>query len=290
MSNDYKKLYFKYKNKYINLKNQIGGVTGTDQGKCVVLPDFCDEEIHGENGTQSFFLRDNLGNECAEITLRDENQKLFIADIKVAIRFGNCSYNFKTIMDVIERKAKEKAKNLIILEDNSYMQFPDRYFDSDKALYTWDLAYVKKGGLSFYETFDYQVDMRQGQNEINFLKLLNDLTTEYNRTNSYDLVNEGKKLDLTNLLLTKNIPCTNPSKCYTSREEYTTALEIFEREYNAFNNYLVPKLVKFAEDNEWDINKGSTNRWIIDSGYKPKPTKYHSLIKFLELNEYKKNL
>lgn len=286
---DYKILYFKYKNKYLNLRKQIGGVSGVDQGKCTSLPDFCDVEIHGETGTSSFFIKDTLGNECAEITLKNNDQKLFIADIKVGKRFGNCSYNFKTIIDTIERKAKEKGKQLVTLEDNSYMQFPERYNNPNDAPFKWDLAFVKNGGLSLYEIFGYEIEMTKGTNEEGILRLIIDLTAEYNKNNTFNLVAEGKKLELTKLLLFKAGTCIDASKCYSTQTEYDTALTVFTREFKAFNDYLVPKLVEYTKSKDWVIN-GSEFNGLLEMGVVSIPTKYHSLIKNLNMNYYKKIL
>ena len=255
MSSIYHKKYLKYKNKYLQLKKQIGGA----------------------------YINDALGNKCAEFVNRNGDTELFITDIKVHKDFADCTLNFREILSSIEARARAEGKS-VTLEDNSFMQFPEKYTSDDAALYKWDLAYVKNGGLSLYETFNFRLNLkRDTEVERTFLQRIRDLTTTYNTTNTFNLLNEGKKLEISRRVIAGETECRDPTRCYTDRRDYERALVIFDREYKSFDRYLLRNLLPYVESNAWTINGDENKSWGEDFA-----RSYHSLIKLFDLNMYKK--
>jgi hypothetical protein len=255
MSSIYHKKYLKYKQKYLELKQQIGGD----------------------------YILDTSGNKCAEIVSRNEGRELFITDIKVHRDFAGCNANFMTILGQIETRARTEGK-IVTLEDNSFMQFPEKYTSDDDALYKWDLAFVKNGGLSLYETYGFTLNLNIDTDvERTFLQRIRDLTTTYNTTNTFNLLNEGKKLEISRRVIAGETECRDPTKCYTDRRDYENALAIFDREYRSFDRYLLTNLLPYVESKEWKINGDDDKSWMREF-----VKSYHSLIKVLELNMYKK--
>jgi hypothetical protein len=262
MNSIYHKKYLKYKNKYLELKNQIGGTE---------------------------FILDSSGNRCAEVTNKNDDKELFITDIKVHRDFANCKSNFATILNQIEEKAKTEGK-IVTLEDNSFMQFPEKYNSDSAAPYKWDLAFVKNGGLSLYETFGFSLNLtKDTDKERNFLQKIRDLTIAYNRTNSFNLLNEGKKLEISRRVLAGEIVCTDATKCYTNRDDYNVALRTFDTEYKNFDRHLYTGLLTYigTPGIGWTINVNEDMSYLQDVS----PVKsYHSLIKRFNLNMYKKTV
>lgn len=55
---------------------------------------------------------------------------IMLEDIKVNEKFNNCHKKFNYIISDIEKFALKQNINLIGLDDNAFMQFPDKYYSS----------------------------------------------------------------------------------------------------------------------------------------------------------------
>jgi hypothetical protein len=167
----------------------------------------------------------NETNKCAKFLINDS--VLFVEDILVNIEFKNCNLKFNKIIENIIKYAKKNNLKHIELEDNSYLQYPDKYFDAIDAEYYWSLIYIYRDPIkpSIYSQFGFK-------NKI-FLKELEEKVNEFKINNEklfdYDIV---KELEL------------NKNSFYGKR---------FEREYLLFDNYMYNVLLEILNQNK-DFN------------------------------------
>lgn len=256
--------------------------------KCDV---FCpNDDMINSNVTE--YILDEREKKCAEIKINttDADKSIFLADVLVNAMFSECKLNFKQIMDKIDLRARTIGATTIKLDDDSFMQFPKSYTNSESAKFKWSLAFLKKtpSRPSIYYNFGYEMQNKNKMWIIETLKILTEKVSQYNTTNAYDLVINAFKLGVTKRNLDSGKDCTDLSKCFANEKEYEENLAIFEREYNNFQTYITDFLTEFININRERFTRNDwQSGWLmgfIDT------SKFSNLYKALNFDAYEKKI
>ncbi len=273
MSNNFYNKYLKYKNKYIQLKKQMGGD----------------------------YIMDNSGHKCGSYLIKNEGSQLFIDDILVDSKFNDCrDRNFSTILKSAEDIARERGIMQLGLEDDSFMLLsengnPRTKVNHISAPFRWSLAYLKKDPSkpSIYSSYGYVHDDSKVWISESLAKL-REIVDEYKKTEriQYDLVDNGKKLQLTSKLLVTDPSlsnCGDVAKCFKTRAEYDASFTKFKEQYDKFNVFVANKFLKYIMDQSarW-TSLGWENEFTLE--YIVDKDKYTAVYKIVDLNMYIKNL
>jgi hypothetical protein len=256
----YYQKYLKYKNKYLQLKSQIGGeidlATFSTANPGLLSP---------KAGSSSMFLLNKEGEKCALITKRRNNILLedFGIDKELKDASGKPFCTLKdtlSIIKVLRDKIREFVKDQTInveLDDNSYPVIdptgPKINFVELK--FTWDIIYLHanpdkpsiymRDGSPFHYTEAFSEHLKT--------KDIKTIVETYKKANSYNLLENANKLQI-------SLREYNKTKDESLLKTHNELLVEFKKQYTLFETYLKEILKidnsswhSFVENNDYNI-------------------------------------